>query len=201
MTIGFDLDKIGFDLDDVVADFFPSFLDFYNRKYGVNFEMSDMISYDIWEIGIGRTREEAVEFIDEFYESERYDRIPFVEGAGEGLDELGRDNELLIITSRLTRYKPKTDRVIKDNFNGRIGLFYTEDFYGGNSKSKADVCDDLGVNYYVEDCYRYALSCADRGIETLLLKKPWNENCKGHENIIRVNDWSEILKEIGIENG
>ena len=194
--------KIGIDFDDVVLDFFPSFLDWYNRRYGVNFKISDVTSYNIWEIGIGRTREETVEFIDEFYESDDYDGIPFVEGARKGLDELVRDdNELLIITSRLIRYKPKTDRIIRNNLDREVGLFYTGDFYGGNSKSKADVCKEQGVYCYVEDCYKYALSCADRGIRTLLFKKPWNENCKGHENIIRVNDWSEILKEIGIENG
>ena len=106
--------KIGIDLDDVVLDFFPSFFDFYNRRYGVNFKISDVTSYNIWEIGIGRTKEEAVSFIDEFYESDDYDGIPFVEGSREGLDELGRDNELLIITSRLTRYKPTKTATIKN---------------------------------------------------------------------------------------
>ncbi len=199
--------KIGIDLDDVVLDFFPSFLDFYNKRYGVSFEMSDMTSYDIWEVGIGRTREESVGFIDEFYDSDDYDKIPFVEGAREGLEELGRDNELLIITSRLTRYKPKTKKVVRDNFGGRVGLFFTEDFYRRSGNSKADVCGEFGVCCHVEDCYRYALSCADRGIRTLLLKKPWNERywkSLKHQGglLVPVKNWKDIMDRLKeVENG
>ena len=46
--------KIGIDLDDVIVNFFPSFLEFYNRQYEKNFDIKNMSSYHIWEVGIGK---------------------------------------------------------------------------------------------------------------------------------------------------
>lgn len=189
--------KIGVDLDDVVVNFFPKFLDFYNQKYGNNFRMSDMTSFNIWEVGIGRTKEEAIGFIDEFYDSDCYEKIPFVNGAKEGLCSLAEGNELYLITSRFLRYRPKTENFIRCYLPGYLdNLFFTEDFHNLDGRTKAEVCQEIGIGCYVEDCYEYAKRCAEKGIKVLLLDKPWNQNHEEHENIVRVGSWEEILNKI-----
>ena len=57
--------KIGIDLDDVVVDTLPSFVAFHNQRYGTTLRREDVTSYYIWEVGFGKTRQEAVKLFDE----------------------------------------------------------------------------------------------------------------------------------------
>lgn len=56
----------------------------------------------------------------------------------------------------------------------------------------------LGVEILIDDNPRYALECAEHGIEVLLFdlhgSYPWSKTAQGptHPLITRVNDWSEV---------
>lgn len=191
--------KIGIDLDDVVVDTLPSFVKFYNKRYGTSFRREDVTSYHIWEVGFGKTKQEAVKLFDEFYESPEFDDMSLVEGAHKGVLELARlsDCRLPIVTSRPLLYKPKTDSLIARTFHEiSLPVYHAKDFHYGVNHTKAEICQSLKLDYYIEDCLAYAEDCAERGIHVFLLDKPWNQNDSLHPLITKVNNWQEILQHI-----
>lgn len=187
--------KIGIDLDDVVVDFFPSFLNFYNAEYEKNFRFEDINNYHIWEVGIGENKEEAIALVDEFYDSSWFEKIPVVEGAEKGVEELLRlDKKLKIITSRPLRFREKTNNFFKRYFSDlKLGIYYSSGLHqqGG---TKADICKREGIDIFIEDCLKYAEECAENGVRVLLLDKPWNQ--EGNGKVERVYNWDEILEKI-----
>lgn len=188
--------KLGIDLDDVIVDFFPSFFTFYNKKYEKNFNIEKMDSYYIWEIGIGKNREEAIKLIDEFYDSLEFDLMPLSPGAGEAIKKLSNLGfDIFIITSRPLRFKNKTEKFLKKYFSDVPFEIKYSTGLEEQRETKAEICKKLGINVIIEDAPNYAKICALNGIKTLLLDRPWNQNLE-HENIKRVYNWGEILEKI-----
>jgi len=188
--------KIGFDLDDVVVSWFSSFLKFFNPSQGTSYVLKDMTDFCLWKVGIGKTRQEAIDFVDRFYESEYFEKIPFVEGAEEGLRFLGRDNDLIFITSRSEKYRPKTERFVGEGLGRSLDcLFFSGDFVKNGRKTKADICIEQEVKHYVEDCLDYANEVANRDVRVSLLDTPWNQG-RLVEGVKRVYNWKEILKHV-----
>ena len=192
--------KIGIDLDDVIADFFPGFLDFYNKKYKKNFSIKDMASYWIWKIGIGKNKQEAIRLVDEFHDSSEFDSLPLVSGARESIFELSQmpDSRLYIITSRPLEYRLKTNKFIDKHFQDiSLTIYYSGDFHNGINQSeytKAKLCKRLQLDYFVEDCLDYAEACAEKSSKVFLLDKPWNQG--SNKKVERVYNWQEILEKI-----
>lgn len=73
--------KIGIDVDDVTVEFMPRLLDFYNSRYGRNLRFEDIVSFRLWDVGIGKTKAEAIKIVYDFYGSEFYGEMDFVKGA------------------------------------------------------------------------------------------------------------------------
>ena len=188
--------KIGIDLDECISEFTNGFLKIYNDKFKKNFLFGGVHSYNLWEV-VGGTREEALAIADEFYNSSEFDNIGLVDGAKEAIKKLSKKHQLFIITSRPAYIRDKTNNFIKNHFpNDFSEIIYTGDFFSGQGKTKAEVCKALGIGTLIEDNFNYALSCAEQGIDVLLLNKPWNKNAAEHSNIKRVGSWNEILGQI-----
>jgi uncharacterized HAD superfamily protein len=195
--------RIGLDIDNVVLDTFSSFLRYYNLKYGAGFKLEDLTSYYLWEVGIGGDKEESIRLMDGFFNSSEILDVPFIEGAEEGIKKLIKNNEIYFVTSRLASHRGISEVFVNRNFPDLSGrLIFTNDFSGSNGKSKAEVCEQLEICCYVEDCYDYLLAFKVKGIKSLLLRWPWNEvewqRLKGQSDlIVPVENWDEILEEIG----
>jgi uncharacterized HAD superfamily protein len=186
--------KIGLDLDDTIADFFQSLLDYYNKKYNRNDKQEDFKEWKWWPVW-GISREEAIRRVDEFHESHNIEEIKPVKGALKAINELSKDNEFFIITTRPMRFKDKSESWIKHHFDKNIKVIHAGDFHKINGANKADICIKLGISLMVEDVGDIALECAQKGIKVILFNKPWNQGAE-HKNIIRVNDWKQALEEI-----
>ncbi|MGV8151834.1 MAG: 5' nucleotidase, NT5C type [Candidatus Nanoarchaeia archaeon] len=190
--------KIGFDFDDVIVDFFPTFLDFYNQKYNKKFKIEDITSFYLWEIGIGKNKEESIALIDEFYDSFYFNKIPLRTGAKKGINNiLGKGHEIYTITSRPKRFDEKT-KISIDNFfsKSHLKLLYSSGMHNKENGTKAEICKNLGIEIIVEDAPKYALECAGEGIKVLLMDRPWNKKLK--KGITRVYNWGQIVEKINI---
>lgn len=202
--------KIGIDLDDVLIETFSPFLKFYNKKFNTKYALNDITSYFIWEIGLFETKEDAIKEVTGFQNSEEVGKVTLNEGVLEALRILSQKNKLLIVTSRHEELKDKTNEVVGNYFKEfNFSVIYSGDLHGGK-KSKAEICLENNCEIMIEDNSETALNCAERGIKTILFNKPWNKNCEEHKNIIRVNNWGEILEKIkeiknenlgGLKNG
>jgi len=189
---------IAFDLDEVLNNFMESFLLFYEEKNGKKVELSDMKSYNFWENGLGNNRDEAIEMVKEFYNSEQYNKISTSFYAKEILDKLIKaEHKVFIITSRPENIGKSTKEFVRNNFSDEIEIIYSNDFFKGNRKSKAEIAKELKVNFMVEDNINYARECAEQGINVFLVNKPWNDG-EINESIIRINNLNEILEHLQI---
>ncbi len=122
-----------------------------------------------------------------------------VEDSVDTLKNILKDHEIIIITSRPISWKEKTEKWIgkhlsKINAKG----IYSGDFHS-QGKTKAEICEELKIVLMIEDNKNYALECAKRGIQVILFDKPWNVGIN-HENIKRINSWTEAIKIINILN-
>ena len=207
--------RIGSDYDDVIPDTIPSFVNFHNQRYGTSLRFEDIKTYWLWELGIGKDKPETMRLFQEYYASPEFDEMPLVEGARQGVLELASLSEggLEVVTSRPLMFRIKTIGLLRTRFPDTAStVHYSNDFHngGGASSSKATICQQLELDYFVEDCFAYAESIAQRRISVLLLRKPWNErdwqrlrklngnnqSPNNHQPIIPVENWQEILEHI-----
>ena len=195
--------NIGVDLDGVVAAWLDRFIEFYNLTYGKAIKKSDFVGYNIWECDLGLSKEEGWRVMDEFYNSDDFDSIQLIEGVKDGFLKLAKQDNLFLITSRTLNTKSKTDKFLDRYLSDiPIEIYYSRAFNRNDNfsgKLKSEICEELGINYFVEDCLDYARDCARVCKRVFLLDNPWNqEQVSG--NITRVNNWREIVELIQKEN-
>lgn len=187
--------KIGLDLDEVSANFLDSLLLFYQEKTGNLLSKDNFKTYNFWESGIGKNREEAIKIAHEFHDSKHFDDIKPIEKAIESVNSLLDDNEILIVTSRPVPWKDKTENWVKKYLSKiKPKIIYSGDFHN-QGKTKAELCEEEGVEIMIEDNADYALGCAKREIFVVLFDQPWNQNVE-HEKIKRVKNWQQALNAI-----
>lgn len=187
--------KIGVDLDEVIVEFVRAFLDFYNQKFDTNYFFEQWRTYNFWEV-FGKTKEETVRVVDEFYNSKLFDEMKLIDGSKESIEKLAEKNQLSIVTSRPLRFREKTEKFSKKYFSTiPIKIFYSNSTSEGHDSGKARVCKREGIEIFIEDDLECAVKCAEAGVRVFLLSKPWNRGKL--DGIIRVYNWKEILKKIG----
>lgn len=187
--------KIGIDIDEVIVEFIEGFLDYINLKNKTSFGREEITDYHLWNTPIHSSKEESIREAMEFQNSEFFDKINLVENAKESLTELFESYEIFFITSRPEEIKDKTFNFLKKHFpENSFNIVHSGEIFKG--KTKAEICKSLGILEMIEDNADYALNCAENGIKTFILDKPWNQNFVEHENIIKVKNWNEILEKI-----
>ena len=193
--------KIGIDLDDVIAETRIKYLEWIGLKLDKTISIGDILFYNIWENkAIGGTRESEAKDFSDFYNSDLFDKIELVEDVLEILFKL-RNHNLYIITSRALKFREKTENFLKKYFkNVNLEIIYSGDLCKENGKSKAEICEELGLDYFIEDNADFSKECAEKKIKVLLFDRPWNQRFN-HADVIRVRGWREILGKIGeVEN-
>lgn len=189
---------IGIDLDDTLLDFNSTLCEFHNQKYGTNYKRSDITKYrldDIWNA----TYEQIVERIDEFYHTDLHWNSAPMEGAPEVIRELQKKHRLIIITAKPDYLREKTlmwlDKHYKDAFKE---IHFLGEFHGTSDhkkKSKGELCDEIGVDIFIEDSMANAKNIARLHRPVLLLDSPWNQG-ELPENVKRVKGWVEVVNYI-----
>lgn len=185
--------KIGIDIDEVIAKFMENYLSFHNTKHSTKFKLKNITNYHLWECGIHNSKEESTREVSEFQNSPYFDKIGLIPGAKSAIERLSKQHNLYFITARPKELKQKTTDFFYSHFpKDGFEFIFSGDIYGGEKKS--EICKNLGINLMIEDNPHYALDCANEGIRSLLLKKPWNEKYTHHKNITFVKNWKEIME-------
>lgn len=186
--------KIGLDFDDVTAHLTEPLLEFYNKLKDKNHSKDEMKEYDIW-VNWGITKEEGMNLINEFHETQKLETTKPIEYAIESIFKiLHNGDKLWIITARHPKFKKKVEDWISHHIeNKRIEVITTRDFRVGEHVKKYQICKELEIDIMLEDSGENALECAKAGIKVILFDNPWNQNFE-HKNITRVNGWKEAIK-------
>jgi uncharacterized HAD superfamily protein len=183
--------KIGIDLDDVVFEFVLALLKNLEVVHKRKILFEEVNSYffpPIFKLDLKDTLE-LISNLDN-------KTLEVCSGVKEFIFELSKKNEIYFITSRVC--KEGTLESLNKHFSEiPFELFFSSNPYAGtNGKTKGEICNELGVDFIIEDSKEHSKICAEDGIKVFLLDKPWNKNYEKHENIIKVNTWEEILEKL-----
>ena len=197
--------RIGIDCDEPLADFNAHLCLWMNATYGTDYKKNNIFSYKLWDIW-KCSKEEAIRRIEHFYK-EDLENVPPVDGSVAAVNSLAQEHELLVITSRFRQAIPKTIPWINRHFPNKFSdVIFTKNYAaGGNEKTKAHICKELGVDILIEDFIQYSLECNKLGIPVILFNTPWNQDTELPEGInklppgiVRAKDWKEVLEKIEI---
>ena len=187
--------RIAVDLDGVLFDFLTPFCIFYNQRHGTNFTINDLTTYHFLRV-FQKPEKEFRKDMNDFYQSALFRDLPLIRGAQRGIRQLSRTNFLGVVTSRPDHTSPITMVSLKNNFPLIFSEIHFTSQYGGNGhkEKKSEYCLEHGYEIIIEDVAEYANECAEKGIRVFLLTRPWNEKEPLHENVIRVGNWSELIR-------
>ncbi len=185
--------KIGIDLDDVLSQTMPALIKFHNDRYGTKLVMEDLKNGASWQTW-GGTFADDVKKIHDFHLSPYGQNIPPVKDAKEILEELKKDNELYIITARSDEIREDTEDWLEENFpNTFTKIYFTNHFLGNDTTTtKGKVCNNLGIDVFIDDALPNVLDCVDPKRKVFLINYPWNQTNKLPKGITRVNSWKEL---------
>lgn len=182
---------VGLDFDDVLVDFCPAILEHHNKIYNTSFVKEDARHFHFEEIW-NCTREEAVEEIGEFLKDTK--NVLPVSGAIEGVKELARDNDLLIITGRSDTTSLYVEEWVAKHVPGIFKeIIYTNQFRGEKRMSKAEFCKLHNVAVFIDDFMNTSKDLSSAGVPMLLMDAPWNQG-ELPNLVTRVKTWNEILQ-------
>lgn len=75
-----------------------------------------------------------------------------------------------------------------------IGEFHANQ--NGHKKSKGELCDEIGVDIFIEDSMANARNIARLHRPVLLIDSPWNQG-ELPDNVRRVSGWREVMEIVG----
>lgn len=179
--------KIAVDFDDVLVPAAPSILDYYNATYGASVQLKDF--YSEWDV----PNEISIKRVDTYLRSPEYQTIqPFAE-AVEALRLLSAQHDLHIVTGRPDHLSEPTHFMLDKHFPGIFKTVQFTNFFGAKPRSKAEVCQELGVDALIDDHLHHATVVAACGILTLLFGDyPWNESDDLPSGVIRTKNWQQV---------
>lgn len=136
-----------------------------------------------------------------FFESKHFNSgiIP-IPGAYKSLSQLSSYCNLVVVTSRQHVIREPSLEWISTHYKGIFSEIHFGNHFAleGQAKSKSEICKSLGVQFLIDDNPRYAVECAEEGIEVLLFdldySYPWSKTPDGpsHPLITRVHNWKEV---------
>lgn len=189
---------IGVDWDEVVAPLLGPHCKFLNKKYGLNLCENNFTTYEWWK-HYNVTKKQALDDLDEFCNTNKFDKITPYVGAIQGIPELRRLDEIAIISDRPRDLRDSMEKIINKYFFDKISHIHLGEALRAkeNYISKREKCQQLGVILMLEDTVHNAIEISN-DIPVILFTRKWNQNFdeKLFRNIHRVKNWQQGLKKV-----
>lgn len=184
---------VGVDIDEVIFQFHATFHKWAMVAKGVTIDASEL-DHNTGDYALiyGVSNDDMQRWFGEFYTSEAFRLMPLVEGTHIYLPRLSQLVDIVCITARTHLLEEYTTECLKQLFPGCIKSIQYGNHYGfGVRRTKAEMCQEVGAAYMVDDNVHYVQSCRDAGIEAILFGHyPWNVN--GVTGVRRIANWSEL---------
>lgn len=185
---------IAVDIDEVLAQHNASLVRFHNERYGTSHTLEDYISdywSEVWKIDKVETERRAVEF----HETGAHGNLEVVDGALESLKHLQQRFHLVAVTVRRKSTVESTyqwlDMYFPEIFSDVRFIHSWDD--PDTTLTKADVCDELGAGWLIDDSVRHCRLMAETGkVGILFGNYPWNQQTELPEGVVRLKDWGEV---------
>jgi uncharacterized protein len=191
--------RIGVDIDEVLTPFTDQYLAFFNKYHKTTFTKEDFIHYDFPDI-VGKPIEVCVATTKAWDDAhDGFAKLPPYPDALSALKQLKKDgHELFIVSARFSWYREVSKSWLEEHFPGIFsGVFFTSyRGFGGETKTKADLCKENRITLLIEDDPHYVAACRSLGISVILMEQPWNKNVKTTQHVRRIKTWREAVREV-----
>lgn len=190
---------IAIDIDEVCVPFFNTLAKYHQKKIKKQLRLPLKHKYHYAPL-FNLTEDETSALVKEFYSSADHAQMRPLPGARHVLSKLSRKNDIVAITGRQSYSRIHTDKLMHNLFGNSVGEIYYCDHFTEYEKSKAHLCEAMGVDIMIDDNSKICSECLHIGIPTYNFVGnpiyPWCE-----ESSLAVRDWEEIYLKISSKNG
>lgn len=195
---------VAVDIDEVLGNFLLALNTFIAEHYFLNHNIAEYHVYNfdkVWKCSLA----EANVRVHEFFKSKHFrEGIHPIPGAYQALFQLRSFCHFSIATSRQNVIKQQTIDWVERHYSGLFKEIYFGNHFSfdGAEKSKSEICRSFGAQILIDDNPRYAVECAENGIEVLLFdyhnSYPWCKisDVSLHPLITKVHNWQEVKQHL-----
>jgi 5'(3')-deoxyribonucleotidase len=190
---------LALDFDDVIFPFMHTFVPHYNENYQAEFSVEDYHTFEFHEVW-GGTRERAFDVVGSFFHRP-HDGIAPMPGAIEGVNELARHFDLVIVTARDESLRVHTEKWLQDAFPNVFSQVFLCNSYvlsaGDTRRTKIEVVEAVNAVGLVDDSLHHTSQVAEAGRLAILFGDyAWNRTEVLPEGVIRSHDWPHIVESL-----
>ena len=187
--------SIAVDVDDVLAEHAEAFIVFSNQNYGTNITLEDY-SDDWRNIWTDVDDDEVYRRAMEFLTTESVYNFEPKEGALEVLKELSKTSELFIVTARPSHLTEITTKWVDKHFNGIFkGVHMVPIWEPDNTVTKADICNQIGAKYLIDDNVEHCNIAHDGGMRSIIFGDyTWNRLLDIDGGVEKCKSWQDVAE-------
>ena len=187
------------DWDGVVQDTIEGMIPYLNNDLKMNLKKEDF--HTLWWTGVfKKSKEETQKIYYDFYQTPYFSKIPFIDGAIDGIKKLSKEHALILVSSRQQYLREYTKYLIEQNFSEAIKkIRFTgnlQDPFSPYIITKEQVCIEEKIDIAIEDDIDYVKKISPLIKKVLLFNQPWNQTNTLPDNVKRVYNWNEVLENI-----
>lgn len=198
---------IAIDCDDVLTDTLPQVVKDYNKTYGTRLSLEHMyrdVSEVVEMFGVS-SEQEAIQRLHAIYRRQGYyEALQPIDGAVEAVKELTKKHELHVVTGRQSFLESATRHTLDTYFPNMFKSVEHTNYYKDDTekdavhRSKAEVCQQLGVDILVDDHITHCVDVLNAGVKQVILfgNFPWNTQDTLVAGMARCANWKEVLGEV-----
>lgn len=195
---------IAIDLDDVLALNAQEFVNFSNRTWGTNLTIDDFQEdfHKMWGISNDEINKRMHRYIAEEIAAD----YAHFEEAVPVLKKLSQRYDLVVVTSRRKKLLELTAKWVERYFPGIFKDVHHSGFFddlhdGSYHMTKAQICQDIGADYLIDDQLKHCIAVAEAGIQALLFGEySWNRATELPERVTRVHNWKDVERSFDGQN-
>lgn len=192
--------NISVDWDGVIQDTVGGMIPYLNNDLKINLKKEDFHTM-WWAEVFKKSKEETQEIYTNFYQTPYFSKIPFIDGAVDGIKKLSKKYNLIIVSSRQQHLREYTKYLMREKkiYNAIKKIIFTgnlQDPFSPYILTKEQVCLEEKIDIAIEDDIDYAKGMSKLVKTVLLFDQPWNQANTLSDNIKRVYNWNEILENI-----
>lgn len=187
---------VAIDIDDVLSTHAQDFVAFSNERWSTRLTVDDYNEHwsQMWAVD----HQEAERRVHELQKERIVLRYGYRPEARAVLAELKKTYKLVIVTSRRKQLALDTQDWLQRCFPDIFDEVHFAGIWDNTNRTahlatKAAMCQEIGVDYLIDDQLKHCFAAAESGITALLFGAyAWNRIEKLPQKVVRVQSWKNI---------
>lgn len=191
---------IAIDIDDVISGTIEAARLWANQRTNLDLQAHHYyVDEDYWAYynriwathGVGDMLQFET-FLEELIEDQTH--VPLMAGAAFAITQLREQYDIMLITARDPSLEASTKAWLQTHFDFELPLYMSSNpIVKSGSKSKGELCVQLGASVLIDDNVENCQSAIDYGVEAILFGD-YGWNTRAPEKAIRCADWPAVVE-------